>query len=82
MTDILDETSVGFEADVFLCGEKGPPISLGGIAGAAGMFRIIRNMPQYAPMYTSQKSTYNGEISDDIVITKANFGTEVSVIYF
>lgn len=79
-TELLDETAPPFLAEVFLCGDKGSPLPLGGIEGAAQLFNIIRNMPQFAPMYTNQKSNYNGPIGVNIVLSRANFGNEVTSI--
>lgn len=79
-TKILDETAPGFTMDVFLGGEKGT-ISLGGIEGAAALFKAFRSMPQFGPMYTQQQFTFNGTVGNNIIVTKANFGTEVSHTY-
>lgn len=75
-TKILDEGAKGFQTEIFLCGEKGN-ISLGGVAGAAALFKAFRAMPQFAPMYTSQKFDFKGCAAENIVVTKANFGNEV-----
>lgn len=80
-TPILDEAASGFEVDVYLGGEKGS-ISLGGVAGAAALFDSFRKLPQFAPMYTQQKFNFKGALSANIVVTKANFGTEVKDIIF
>lgn len=75
-TKILDETADGFKTEIFLCGEKGS-ISLGGIDGAATLFKAFRSMPQFAPMYTSQKYEF-GACAENIFVSKVNFGNEVS----
>lgn len=75
-TKILDETAVGFTMDVFLSGEKST-ISLGGVEGAAALFRAFRSLPQFAPMYAQQKFDFNGNVGGNVVVTRANFGNEV-----
>lgn len=80
-TKILDETAEGFQTEVFLCGEKGN-ISLGGVDGAAALFKAFRAMPQFAPMYTNQIFDFMGIVAENIVVTKANFGNEVIEKYF
>lgn len=76
-TKILDESATGFKTEVYLCGEKGT-ISLGGIEGVAALYKIFRDMPHFAPFYTTQKFEYGGPVADNIIVTKANFGSEVS----
>lgn len=75
-TKILDEDARGFQTEIFLCGEKGN-ISLGGIDGAAALFKTFRAMAHFAPMYTAQRFDIMGPVADYIVVTKANFGNEV-----
>lgn len=64
-TSILDETAPGFTMDVFLGGEKGT-ISLGGIEGAAALFKAFCSMPQFTPMYTQQQFVFNGNTFEGI----------------
>lgn len=80
-TPLLDEASSGFIVDVYLGGEKGAPISLGGIEGAAGLFDAIRAIPQFSNMYSGKKAKYCGHKSQNISVSKANFGTDVSFDY-
>lgn len=77
-TKILDEDATGFQTEIFLCGDKGA-ISLGGIDGAATLFKTFRAMPQFATMYTQQKFEFNARARavENIIVTKANFGNEV-----
>lgn len=77
-TKILDESATGFQTEILLGGEKGT-VSLGGIEGAATLFKTFRGMQQFAPMYTAQKFDFPEDCATNIIITKANFGNEVII---
>lgn len=75
-TKILNDTARGFHLEAYLCGDKNAPVPLGGIAGLAGLYDTIRQLPpfkQYPALNT------HVEASDNITISSCEFAEDVSI---